>query len=176
MPRTLRKQRTREHVIASICANHVERFVVHLGHTVECFENDYGYDFTMFTYDDRGYAEPGYVFLQLKATDRPVKHGKLPFYRLRISIKDYHLWNAEPMPVVLILYDAGSQNAFWFYVQRHFEQNPSRRPKKGVMSVQIQIPVANLVGAETIHELRSWKKRVTAKSRRRVSHVETDIP
>lgn len=174
MPRSIRplqKRRTREHVIASICANHVERFVVQLGHTVERFENDYGYDFALFTYNDQGYLEPGYVFLQLKATDRPMRHGRLPFYRFRISTKDYHLWNAEPMPVVLILYDAGSEKAFWFYVQRYFEQSPDRRPKKGAMSVQILIPDANLFSAVTIHELRDWKKQVSARSRKRVSHV-----
>jgi len=37
-----RKRRTREHVIADLSANHVERHVLRSGHTVERLVHDYG--------------------------------------------------------------------------------------------------------------------------------------
>ena len=54
-----RKQRTREHVIASVSINYVERHIYEAGHTVERVESDYGYDLLVFTYDDAGCPEIG---------------------------------------------------------------------------------------------------------------------
>ena len=72
MARTIggpRKQRTRQHVIADQCVNHVERFIIDEGHTAQRVEKDYGYDLFLFTFDEQGYAEPGLVYLQLKAAE-----------------------------------------------------------------------------------------------------------
>ena len=55
---TLRKRRTRQHVIASQSVNFVERFIVDAGHTAQRVEADYGYDLYVTTFDDEGYAEP----------------------------------------------------------------------------------------------------------------------
>src|SRR6266478_1175045 len=52
-----RKQRTREHVIASQSVNHVERFIIDEGHTAQRQESDYGYDLILSTFDEQGYAE-----------------------------------------------------------------------------------------------------------------------
>ena len=41
---TLRKRRTREHVIADQSVNYVERFIIDAGHTAQRMEKDYGYD------------------------------------------------------------------------------------------------------------------------------------
>jgi hypothetical protein len=66
---TPRKQRTRQHVMADQSLNYVERFIIDAGHTAQRLTQDYGYDLILFTYDERGYAEPGAAFLQLKASD-----------------------------------------------------------------------------------------------------------
>jgi hypothetical protein len=52
-----RKRRTREHVIAALSANHVERFIVQCGFAFEVTRSDYGYDLAMKTFDDEGYIE-----------------------------------------------------------------------------------------------------------------------
>jgi hypothetical protein len=54
-----RKRRTREHVVADLSVNHVERIVIEAGHTVQRQEHDYGYDLSVITYDAEGYVEPG---------------------------------------------------------------------------------------------------------------------
>ena len=64
------KLRTREHVLADISINHVERQVLLCGFSVDRVQHDYGYDLTMASYSKIGEFEPGYVYIQVKATDR----------------------------------------------------------------------------------------------------------
>jgi hypothetical protein len=78
MPKAPRKRRTREHVIADLSVNFVERQVLLCGYTVERVWHDYGYDLFLFTYNARGEAAfpgrwgfPVEVFLAAAAR----KHG-----------------------------------------------------------------------------------------------------
>ena len=79
------KRRTREHVIADLSVNHVERQILLGGHTIECTRHDYGYDLLMTTYNVNGEPESGEVRLQLKATDALpiVKGGETVSWALR---------------------------------------------------------------------------------------------
>src|SRR5947209_11204507 len=95
-----RKRRTRQHVIADKSVNHVERFIIDEGHTTQRLEKDYGYDLCLFTFDGRGYAEPGLVWLQLKAEEKLRSVG--PDYVFELDIRDYNLWMLEEIPVILI--------------------------------------------------------------------------
>src|SRR5437879_1546922 len=88
-----RKRRTRQHVIADLSVHHVEGFILAEGHTVQRFGPDYGYDLLMFTYDERGYVEPGFVFLQLKAAET-LTAGRSG-YVYDLDIRDYNLWTWE---------------------------------------------------------------------------------
>ncbi len=45
----LRKLRTREHVIADLGLNHLERYILLCGHTPQQIQHDYGYDAFMTT-------------------------------------------------------------------------------------------------------------------------------
>ena len=65
-----RKRRTRQHVIADLSANHVERFILEEGHTAQRLSSDYGYDLIMWTFDGHGHAEPGACYIQLKAMEK----------------------------------------------------------------------------------------------------------
>jgi hypothetical protein len=69
-----KKTRTREHVIADLGVNHVERQVLLCGFSVERIEHDYGVDLLVFTYNAGGEVENGEIRLQIKATDRVKKH------------------------------------------------------------------------------------------------------
>ena len=70
MLRSRRKRRTRQHVIADLGVNHVERQALLCGFSVERMRTDYGIDLAVFTYDRQGRAENGCLFLQVKATER----------------------------------------------------------------------------------------------------------
>src|SRR5207249_1101828 len=91
-----RKQRTRQHVIADQSVHHVERFILDEGHTAQRLERDYGYDLLLFTYDEQGYAEPGYAYFQFKAAEQLAVVGASFVFDL--DIRDYHLWMLEKMP------------------------------------------------------------------------------
>src|ERR1700704_3772550 len=116
--RARRKRRTRQHVIADLAINHVERSVLRCGYTVERFVHDYGVDLLLFTYDSNGYYENGSVRLQVKASDKieTVAHGQM--VSLRVEQAHLRHWLREAMPVILVVYDAARDRAHWVYVQR----------------------------------------------------------
>ena len=153
-----RKQRTRQHVIADQSVNHVERFIIDEGHTAERPGSDYGYDIVLFTYDSEGYAEEGSVYIQLKASEKLIQSGSDLVFD--IDVRDYALWIAEPMPVILILFDASKRRAYWLYVQRYFAEAISRRPKANAKSVRVRVPKRQVVSRTAIRKMRAYKQEV----------------
>jgi hypothetical protein len=131
-------ERTREHYIAALSVNHVERFVVRQGHVAERPGQDYGYDLIVTTFDYRrdsmfrhGYIENGHILFQLKATDDlkvSIRDGKT--ISLRISRRHAALWAIEPMPVILVLYEVAADTAYWLHMQPYL-QNYSADPSSG---------------------------------------------
>ena len=71
----MRKRRTREHVIADLSVNYLERLVLRCGWTVERSRHDYGIDLYMHTYNANGEVENGWIRFQVKATDRLKKNS-----------------------------------------------------------------------------------------------------
>jgi hypothetical protein len=65
-----KKRRTREHIIADLSVNFVERQALLTGFSVERIVHDYGMDLVLYTYSDQGEVEPGEIYLQLKATEQ----------------------------------------------------------------------------------------------------------
>lgn len=65
-----RKRRTRQHIIADLSVNHIERFVLLNGYSTERVNCDYGIDLIIFTYDANGEIENGQIFVQLLVTSR----------------------------------------------------------------------------------------------------------
>ena len=57
MNRVLRKRRTREHVIADLSVNFLERQVLLCGFTTERMAHDYGVDLEIFTFNRVGEIE-----------------------------------------------------------------------------------------------------------------------
>jgi hypothetical protein len=158
-----RKQRTRQHVIADLSAHYVEGFILEEGHTAQRLGSDYGYDLFMCTFNDLGYAEPGAVFFQLKAMETLNESGTNYVYDL--DIRDYNLWMREEWPVILILFDATRRRAFWLPIQRYFEEDTSRQPKKGTKTVRIRVPMRQGVNRGAIAKMRDLKKGLPANER-----------
>jgi hypothetical protein len=63
------KQRTREHIIADLGVNHVERVALRCGYAVQRLSPDYGLDLQILTFDEHGFLEEGVLWMQLKASD-----------------------------------------------------------------------------------------------------------
>jgi len=156
-------------VIASQSVNYVERFLIDEGHTAERVENDYGYDLMLFTFDEQGYFEPGEVRLQLKASESLTAAGK--DYLFDLDVRDYHLWIEEPMPVVLILFDATRRRASWVYVQRYFAADSARQPKGRAKTIRIHVPIRQALNRRAVALMRAFKQAILDQTKGAVSHV-----
>ena len=163
---TVYPTRTREHYIAALSMNYVERLILLQGHTVEEYRRDYGYDFEMYTYDyqgnnrfESGDFENGVILLQLKSTDNLniLKDGET--ISLSISRKHIELWRAEPMPVILILYDVAAECAYWLYMQNYLK-SPHFHMTVRQNEVAVHIPKSNVLNREAIETFRQYKAEV----------------
>ena len=151
-----RKQRTRQHVIADLSVNYVERIMLEAGHVALRLTTDYGYDIAMTTFDAEGFTEPGLVLFQLKASDDLSPSGE--FYTYDLDIRDYNLWRFEDMPVILILHDATKKKAYWLHVQEYFLEDASRRPKKGAKTIRVRVPSGRIFNRRAVQILRMRKE------------------
>jgi hypothetical protein len=118
------KARTREHVIADLAVNHVERQVLLGGGTVERIVHDYGLDLVLFTYTSTGEIESSNVFIQVKATEKMtwLQDGEAASFRLDRA--DLVGWLHQLLPVILVVYDATEDRAYWLHVQGYFAALP----------------------------------------------------
>ena len=123
-PSGKRKRRTREHVIAALSVNFLERKILERGYKLDrSFEVEYGTDATMFHYAEDGAAENGEVRFQLKATDnlKLVEKGK--FVAIVVDIANFNSWIWEIVhPFILVVYDAARNRAFWLDIQEYADQ------------------------------------------------------
>ena len=166
-----RKRRTREHVIADLSINFVERQVLLCGNTVERIQRDYGLDLILFTYDAEGLEERGPVFLQVKATDAPATRSGGDKIAVRVERADLRSWLDETMPVILVAYDARADAAYWLYVQAFFERQPARRKKWGA-TVTLYVSRSNVLDGDAVRRFRRFKDDVRAQSRGVIRHHE----
>jgi hypothetical protein len=150
------KRRTREHVIAALSVNHVERLILKCGFVVQRSDPDYGYDLRLETFDERGNLEAGHVPLQLKATDDIEGYALATeeAFSFPISTKDYRLWSEEPMAVFLILYDAVLEEACWLHAQGDHPTQP--RPEGD--TIRVHVPRHQVLGVRTIRATRQRKQ------------------
>jgi hypothetical protein len=167
---TVRKRRTRQHVIADLSVNHVERFAHRCGHSVERSRSDYGLDLTLFTYNRRGEVENGVVYLQLKATDRLPPRGNRNTIAVRVHRSDLLHWLAEPQPIILVAYDATADRAYWLYVQAYFEAMHGFRLSKIGESTTVHMDVRNVAGEDAIRKFVSYRDDVARQQRGKVRH------
>lgn len=164
------KRRTREHVLADLSINHVERQVLLCGFSVERTRYDYGYDLTMATYNEGGESEPGAVYFQVKATDQLpwLKGGKTISWPL--SRRDLSLWFEEVCPVILIVYDGGRERAYWLDVQSYFSGYQTAELFASGETIHAHVPARNRFNRRALREIARYKNDFC----RRVRAKETD--
>jgi len=148
-----RKRRTREHVIADLSVNFVERHVLLCGFTAERVRLDYGIDLIVHTYNRGGEIENGRILFQLKATDRIKLSAEGRSVSCRLNKADLHYWLGESMPVVVVQYDAKYEQAYWLHVQKHFEDPLVFDLASVSKQLTVQIPRVNLLNREAMRVL-----------------------
>jgi hypothetical protein len=163
-------RRTKDHQIADLSVNHVERLFLEMGHVPLGIPKDYGYDLTVTTHNSRGFAESGLIYLQLKATRRLKLARKTTGYKFSIERKHYNQWRLEPLPVFLIRYCARTKTAFYLYLQPYFHANP-KLFKPAATSATILIPRANALDANAVQYMHGRKADILRQLNKKVVHV-----
>lgn len=155
-----RKLRTREHVLADLGVNFVERQALACGFSIERVTHDYGIDVLLFTYNSAGEIENGHVEVQVKATEHPryVDDGKS--LAIRIQSADIVYWQFEPMPVILVVYDAIRDQAFWIHIQEALQTEDSL--KNDQERVTIRLPVTQVLNSDAMRHFQSCRTQAVA--------------
>jgi hypothetical protein len=153
----MRKRRTREHVIADLRVNHVERFVLRCGWTVERKQHDYGLDLSMETYNADGEVENGWVLFQLKATDSVRRSANGTVIPLRLEWRDLLFWLNDPAPVILVVYEAPQDRAYWLNVQEYFRGTPWVKRAGQATTVTVSVPAGNVLDEAAIRRFARFR-------------------
>jgi hypothetical protein len=148
-----RKRRVREHVIADMSVNFLERQVLRRSHQLlRIPQPEYGLDAMMLHFADTGEIENGVVFFQAKATDSPdlIDHGKSVAAVVETAHLHYWYWVSHH-PVILVLYDAAKHRGFWLDVQRYVDEHS---PNVKGDTLTLHIPVSNRLTVRAVDDFR----------------------
>jgi Domain of unknown function (DUF4365) len=165
------KQRTRQHIIADLSSNFVERQVLLCGHTAERVYSDYGIDLTIRTYDPQGQVEEGLIFVQLKATDHLKVHPKSNTVSWRIDARDVRAWLSENLPYILIVYDAQTNVGYWLYVQAFFAEQIDFDLAKIGKTITVHLKIEHQVSPEAIQQFAQYKRNIMQQTQGRINYV-----
>ena len=66
----------------------------------------------------------------------------------------------EPMPVILAVYDAAQEEAYWLYVQEHFESGRAGRFDKVGAKMTVHVPRANIVTPAAMRRFAGFRDRI----------------
>jgi Domain of unknown function (DUF4365) len=152
-----RKRRTRQHIIADLSINHVERFILRCGYSAERITYDYGTDLNISTYNTSGEIENGAIYVQVKATDAPIVDTTAQTIPIALSTKDLDFWLQEPMPFILIFYHAPEEVAYWYYLQAKLsELDPSKLGDTYTVYLEKQ----NILNESAVHLFATYKNQI----------------
>ena len=79
----------------------------------------------MFHHNERGEVENGEVRFQLKATSQSKLSRDGTWISQRVETRDLRYWYFELFPVVIVVYEAQRDRAFWLHIQDYIDRNPA---------------------------------------------------
>lgn len=123
------------------------------GYSVKRVESDYGFDLVIFTYDANGEIENGQIYVQLKATESLRILADQETIAFSIKRSDLELWLKEPMPCILIVYDAQLDVAYWLYLQAYFENWQGFDLSQVRETITVRLPKVHIVDREAIKKI-----------------------
>lgn len=144
-----RKRRTREHVIADLSANHVERLILRCGWVAHRMYPDYGLDLYMQTFAQNGEVESDGVWIQLKATDA-LKLVNRRVIAVRLQWRDVLSWLNELLPVIIVIYDAVGDRAWWIHLQESLRSVSHKAGSRLGHTVTLHLPLENVLDEAAI--------------------------
>ncbi len=121
---TMKKLRTRQHIIEDLGLNHIERQILLAGNILRRFKDyDYGYDGMIETFNEIGETDNLTFKIQLKSTDVIQFSSQNQGFIIDLSKRDLELWLKSLTPVLLLLYDAQQEVAYFVDLQSYFNEN-----------------------------------------------------
>jgi hypothetical protein len=151
-------------------ANHFERHALVCGFSVERTQHDYGIDLNLYTFNARGEVDNGQVIIQLKATDHPKISLGSSHIAVRLTTAHLDHWLSEAMPVILVVYDASQDRAYWLYLQAHFEGIAGFDLKGMGKATTVRVPLANILDAEAVRQFARFRDLVMVQLGGRIRH------
>jgi hypothetical protein len=164
---TERKLRTREHVLADLSANCTEKQALLCSFSAQRVQPDYGIDLMVQTFNRRGEVEPGWLLFQLKGTDRVKLVGGGNVVSCRVERAHLRHWLRQSQPVILVLYDARADVAYWLLVKDYFEALPGFDLARCGERVSVSIPQRNVLDRKATRGLARRKNEHEATLQRR---------
>jgi hypothetical protein len=158
-----RKLRTREHVLEDLSANYTEKQALLCSFSAQRVQRDYGIDLLVETFKRRGEVQAGWLLFQLKATDRLKLAQGGSAVSCRIERAHLRHWLSEWDPVILVLYDARADVAYWLFVQRYFEELAGFDLRRCGERTSVAIPRANVLDHRAMRELARLKDEGTVR-------------
>lgn len=149
-----RKRRPRQHVIAEMGINFLERQVLRRGHQLKRVpEPEYGTDALMVHFSPESREiENGWVEFQVKATDKPKFVDRGTSVACTVEMARVRCWYWEVAhPFILVLYDAPKHRAIWIDVQAYIEACGIDDRE----TLTIKIPVKNKLTVKSIDRFRA---------------------
>jgi hypothetical protein len=137
---------------------------------VERIVHDYGIDLLAFTYNADGEVERGEIRIQVKATDRIERKRSSPDIGFRVDRADLQAWVAEPMPVILIVYDAAAELAYWLYVQAYLAEQPRGSLFRAGKTVRVRLPASQVFNPEAVRQIAGYRDRLLAQMDEVIDH------
>jgi hypothetical protein len=149
----MRKQRTRQHIIEDLGFNHIERQILYAGFTIQRnTHNDYGYDGLVYTFNEQGEINPFNFHIQLKSTDNIRQLTKQKTISFDLSKRDLELWLLSTTKLLVVLYDAQDEVAYFIDLQEYFREN-SVLLSTIKKYFRVNIPIANLFNSQSVKQL-----------------------
>jgi hypothetical protein len=164
------KTRTRQHVLADLGVNYLERQVLLCGYSLHHVQHDYGYDLILATYNERGEIEPGVAYFQVKATDQLPLLKDSKTIAWPVSRRDLKLWLHEAYPVILVVYDGKGNKAYWLHVQAYFLDLPGAELFVPGEFLNVRIPIKHRVNRRAVQRIARYKRQVHEQLRRKEPH------
>lgn len=167
-PSPERKRRTREHVIADLSVNHVERFIYRCGWVAHRMNPDYGVDLLMETFDAQGNIENGVVRFQIKATERIQPLSRRALIPVSLDTRDVLFWLNEKWPGILVMFEAASERAWWIHLQDAVRAKTRRRHA----TQTVHIPLENRLDDNAIQHFATLQGRARKRMERDKDEAE----
>lgn len=148
----------------------MERLALLCGYSVERVAHDYGIDLVLSTYDANGEPENGSVYLQLKATDAPAYLADKQTIAFPVERAHLEYWLQEIAPVILIVYDAPADTAYWLYIQAYFEGQADFNLTSAGSTVTVHVDKSAVLNETAIRQFARFRDAVQQQMRGVIHH------